>query len=590
MDRSSPVRVLGCLALALAMMGRWATAPLSSLPGFDNVDLWDTVMLRGAVAELLRDPARAPWSEAVFAPGGYPILELTPNLLDHLTGALFDLLLPFPLSDGLWWLVVLSLNGLAAHALGRKLGGSEGAGWLFAAAFALSEPIAREANLHHAPQAMAFWGPWFVLALLRLRERPTAAAAALAGALLGLAGLSYWYGALFLGLGCLPLLWGIPALRLFQLGLVTAAVSAPFLLPFLLSWGEIPLTAGAEPPPAMGMPEGIAALGAREGFVAWHGNDPAFFLRREPMDISNRVSPVLLLAAVLGARQSGRGPWLWMAGLGAVMVLGPVLMWAQEPLRVGGHTIPLPFAWLRALHPFLERLTWPERFGVLIPLGLGALAVRAPRPALWGLALVIESFALSRNLPLQAVDLADRSCHAELEGGAPGAVLELPLRRPGMMSQRPGVHRRFHGRPSANPILLPPGARPPEAWEAWQDDQPLLRALDRLDKASLSAVGEAEVEALRASGVAVLLLDAEPGVLLRRTDLLRTEEALTSLLGPPVDLGCALAWWLGEGEAPFEASPEEGAAWREEAWTRKQEAEVVDLPTLIRPARNRGGW
>ena len=118
-------------------------------------------------------------------------------------------------------------------------------------------------------------------------------------------------------------------------------------------------------------------------------------------------------------------------GLGAVMVLGPVLIWAQEPLRLGGHTIPLPFAGLRALHPFLERLTWPERFGVLIPLGLLALAVRAPRPTLWALALVAESVLLSHNLPLRSVDLAQRSCHAELAEGAPGGVLELPLRRPG---------------------------------------------------------------------------------------------------------------------------------------------------------------
>lgn len=592
MNRLLLSRVLGCLALALLMMSSWAADPLHRLPGFDNVDLWDTVMLRGAVASLLGDPGQAPWTQAVFAPSGYPILELTPNLLDHLTGAVFDALLPFPLSDGLWWLCVLTLNGLAAHALGLRLGGSEGAGWLGAVAFALSEPIAREANLHHAPQAMAFWGPWFVLALLRLRDAPSSGAAGLAGLLLGLAGLSYWYGALFLVLGCLPLFLGLAPLRLAQMSLVTALVSAPFLLPFLLSWGEIPLTAGAEPPPAVGMPEGIAALGAREGFVAWHGNDPAFFLRSEPMDISNRVSPVLLLAAVLGFVKGGDAPrarWLWMAGLGAVMVLGPVLMWAQEPVRVGGHTIPLPFAGLRALHPFLERLTWPERFGVLIPLGLLALAVRAPRPTLWALALVVESVVLSHNLPLRSVDLAQRSCHAELAAGAPGAVLELPLRRPGMMSQRPGVHRRFHGRDSANAILLPPGTRPPEAWEQWQDGQPLLRAFDRLDRAAIEALGPDEVERLRASGVAVVALDAEPGVLLRRAELERTVEALSEVLGEPVDLGCVVAWWL-DGDPPRSAPAGEGAAWREAAWEATQQHQEEELPTLIRPARPRGGW
>lgn len=595
MWRAPLLRILGCLGLALAMMARWLVAPLRSLPGYANVDLWDTVMLRGAVAEVLAAPAGAPHGDAVFFPTGYPVLQLTPNLLDHLSAAPLVALLPFPLADSLWWLLVLTLNGLAAHRLGRRLGESEGAGWLAAVAFLLSEPVAREANLHHAPQAMVFWGPWLVVTLLDLRQRPTLGGAVAAGALLGLGGLSYWYLALFLGLGSLPLLVGLPVRTLLAMSATTAALTLPALAPFLLSWGQIPLTAGAEAPPAMDLPAGLAALGNKQAFVAWHGNDPLFPLWRSPMDTSNRISLTLLLAAGLGLRRGPRLPWLWMVGLGAVMLLGPVLLWRGVPVLLGGAPVSLPFAWLAGLHPFLERLTWPERWGILVSLGLAAAAARAPRPGLWALLVAAEAFLLSQNLPLQATDLRHRTCQAALappllERAQAGAVLELPMRRPGLQATRPGVHRRLHHRDVVNPILLPPGAQPPPAWLEWQAGQPLMQAIAELEAGRWPQdPGAPAVEALRRAGVSVVVLDTDPGAVQSRGGLNRHRQGLTRLLGPPIDLGCALVWWLDPSAPPPEGLPD-GDAWREEAraWKEAHPAPVLD--TLISPAQDRGGW
>ncbi|MCK6507506.1 hypothetical protein L6R53_29760 [Myxococcota bacterium] len=595
MVRPSLVRILGCLGLALAMMARWLAAPLQALPGYANVDLWDTVMLRGVVAAALGEPSALPTSDAVFFPVGYPALQLTPNLLDHLSAAPLVALLPFPLADSLWWLLVLTLNGLAAHRLGRALGQGEGAGWLAAVAFVLSEPVAREANLHHAPQAMVFWGPWFVVALLELRQRPSTRAAVAAGALLALGGLSYWYFALFLGLGCLPLLAGLPARTLAVLGATTAAISLPALAPFLLSWGEIPLTAGAEAPPALALPEALAPLGAKQAFVAWHGNDPLFPLRRGPMDTTNRVSLSLVVAAALGLRRGPRLPWLWMVGLGTVMVLGPVLQWRGTLPEVAGAPVRLPFAWLAGLHPFLERLTWPERWGILVALGLAAAAARAPRPGLWALLVAAEGFLVSQNLPLQVTDLRHRACQAELAAplaarASAGAVLELPLRRPGLQAQRPGVHRRFHRRDVVNPILLPPGATPPPDWLAWQEAQPLIAAIQELEAGRWPQdPGAQAVQALRQAGVAVIVLDADPGAVQTRGGLNRHQEGLSRLLGPPIDLGCALAWWL-DPAAPPPAGLADGEAWRERARAWKERHPPATLDTLISPAQDRGGW
>jgi len=594
--RAPLLRVLGTLGLVLAMLARVLRAPLSALPGFPNIDLWDTVMLRGVVADLLTHPATVPDSPAIFFPTGYPVLQLTPNLLDHLTGAPLAWALPFPLSDSLWWLLVLLADGLAAHRLGRRLGGSEGAGWLATVAVLLSEPLAREANLHHAPQAMIFWAPLLVLTLLDLRERPSARLAVAAGAILALGSLSYWYLGLFLGLGCMPLLWSIPARYLSMFGTTTAALAAPALAPLLLSWGHIPLTAGAQAPPAMDLPAGLSALGSKEAFVAWHGNDPLFWLRRTPMDTSNRISLVVLLAAVLGARRSPRGQrraFTWMVGLGAVMLLGPVLLWRGELVTVAGHPVILPFQWLRDLHPFLARLTWPERWGVLVSLGLACLAARAPRPGTLALLAAVESFALSANLPLQATDLRSQTCQAALaprSSADRGAILELPLKRPGLLATRPGVHRRLSRRLMVNAILLPPGATPPADWLRWQQDQPLLQAIAALEEGHWPAdPGAAAVEQLRQAGVAAIVLDTDPGAVQTRGGLNRHRAGLIRLLGPPVDLGCALVWWLST-EAPAPVGLTDGDTWREQAWQWKQSHPQTIPETLIQPTRERGGW
>ncbi|MCB9780052.1 MAG: hypothetical protein H6742_15915 [Alphaproteobacteria bacterium] len=593
---------LGYLLLALLVTGRTWLAPLTRAVGYPNIDAWDTMMLRGVLADLLADPTTAPVSDSVFFPIGYPVLQLTPNVLDHLTGAPLSWLLPFPLSDNLWWLLVLALNGWAAHRLGRKLGDSEAAGWLCGVAFLLSEPVVREANLHHAPQTMLFWAPLFVHELLCLREAPTLRRAVGAGALLAGAGLSYWYLAVFLVLGCLPLLWGLPLATLGALGGTTALITAPFLAPYLLSWGDIPLTAGADAPPPQGLPDSYAALPHKQPFVALHGSDLLFWLRRVPLDTSNRLGLALLAAAALGFRKAPtrqRVAALWLVGLGAVMVLGPYLRWGDEVVLIGGQPVPLPFRALALAHPFLERLTWPERWGVVMPLGLLLLAARAPRPALLALVVGAEAVAVSANLPLQSIDLRHRVCHAELAplltdrlpgGVEPGAVIELPLKRPGLQAPRAGVHRRLHRRPVVDAILLPPGAEPLAAWKDWMATTPAMawiRAFE--DGAWPDDPGAAAIEELRAAGIAAIVLDAEPGVVQTRGGLRRHRAGLQRTLGEPIDLGCALVWWLSTDEPP-PVGIDDGDAWREAAQEWKQAHPTPALDTLISPASDRGGW
>ena len=569
------------LLLAVVMTWPMVLAPHATTVGFANIDALDTLSLRGLVAATTL--TQAPWTDAVFFPVGYPVIHLTPNLLDHLTGALLSIL-PFPLSDNLWWLCVLTLNGLCAHRLGHRLSGTASGGFLAGVVFMLSEPLAREANLHHAPQSMAFFAPLYLDAVLALREAPSARRAALAGLWLAGAGWSYWYLAMFLGLGSIPLLLSVPIGSLAVFAGTTALVAAPGLLPWLVLFDDLALTAMSPPPPAQ-PPASYAALPEGQAFITQHGNDPLFFLRRTPIDTANRISIIALAAAILGSRQTDRRTALalwFLGGLGAVMLLGPYLRWGEEVVLIGETPVPLPFRGLSQLHPFFARLTWPERWGVLVPLALAALACRAPRAGWLAVLVGAESLLLSANLPLQTISLRHERCWASLSG-ATGAILELPQRRPGLRIPRVTVHRRFHGRPVVNSILLPPGIEPPADWTAWRASQPLIGWLEEFESGAWPEAPRAEdVHRLQEAGVSAIALDVEPGVLLTDAQLSRYRAGLWRHLGTPIDLGCAWVWWL-DTAAPPPDGLEDGDAWRAaaEAWKAEHPEPVLD--TFIEP-------
>lgn len=571
--------VFGYIGVALAMMARVAWQPGAATVGYPNVDALDTVMLRGLVARAIAHPWRIPWTNGIYFPTGYPVLQLTPNLVDHLTAALLVWLVPFPWSDNLWWLAVLALNGLCAHRLGRKLGGSEATGWAAGLAFMLSEPVAREANLHHAPQAMVFWAPLYLTSLIELRQAPTTRRALWPAVWLAMAALTYWYLGLFLALGTLVLLWGVRLRAVATLAGATAALTVPAALPMLIRWHELPLTSGASGPvPANA--EALTAVPEAARFVTLHGNDLLFWLRRTPLDTANRVSLVLVAAAALGWRHAPlRRAYLALSLLGAVMLLGPYLRWGDGVVTLDGAPLSLPFGWLGRTSPVLARLTWPERWGVLLPLGLAALAAHAPRPGLWAVLIAMESFVVSGNLPLQAFSVRWQRCWRDIQETT-GAVIELPLTR-GYTAARVGIHQRFHGRPLVNPTVLPPGATAPPAWRAWLGKQPLVGYLQAIEAGHWPRdPGAAAVRSLRAAGVTVVAVDAEPGGPLTAGGVNRYRAALSRHLGAPIDLGCALVWWLDD-KAPPPAGRADGDDWRARVAAWKAAHPEPDFDTLI---------
>lgn len=576
--------------LAGVLMGPAGAAPWRALVGLPSIDSLDTATLRALVPDAI---AGGGLSVRAFFPVGFPVLGLAPNLLDHLTAAPLVAWLPFPLADNLWWWLILVANAAAAHTMGRRLGGTHGAGLLAGLAWLSCEALAREANLHHAPQAMIFAGPLLVVALISALEAPAPGLrrrrAALAGLWLAVGALAYWYQGLFLVLGLAPLFARQRRDTLAVGALVVLALCAPLLLPQLLAWDTQPLTAGMSLAPPQGAPASFSALPEAARFEAWHGRSPSRFLSPSPADTANRVSLVLVVAAVLGGLRAPRWQrWAfgWTALLGAVMVLGPALRWGEELVVVGGAPVSLPFAWLGALHPVLDRLTWPERWGLLVPLGLVALAVRAPRAGLLGALIFAENVLVSANLPLAADDWGHRRCWAAL-APTQGAVIELPLDRHGVSAAAVAAHTRLHRRPMVNPLLLPPSVAPPADWGQWTAETPLVVWLGEAEQPTpLRDPGAAAVRQLRDAGVTVIAMDVEPGGRISEGRLQRMRTRIAKHLGPPIDLGCAWVWWLDtEVAAPRPVA--DGRAWRAAAAAWKKDHPAPALDTLIAPAWDR---
>lgn len=597
------------LGVALAALGPVALRPGTSLVGYPNIDGLDTVVLRGAVADLLASPAGlVGWiqggtsrSTAAFYPVGFDLLALTPNVVDHLVAAPLVHLLPFPWSDNAWWLLVLVLNGLAGHALGRRLGGSDAAGLLGGLGWMLSEAALREANLHHAPQALLVFPPLFLVALVDALEGGGRRAWMRAGLHFALASLVYWYVGLFLAVAGILAFglghagrdrWPWPGLGRFvrdtlPAGLVVGLVLVAFLGPWLWGWTASALTRMTGPPGLNQAAPALEVLDPDERFLALHGGDVLFPFRSVPLDRSNRVSLVLVVAAFLGARRMSppaRRALLGIAVAGGILVLGPVLKVGERPVMVGGQPVSLPFGWVGDLHPWLGRLFWPERWGLLVPLGLLGLAARTPRPGVLATLLVVETWLLSGNLPLEKHDLHGLQGWSHLSRTR-GAVLELPLRRPAMDAAVPGMHRRYHGRDMVNPLILPPGCPLPAGWQAWLESRALVQAIRLLDTGRWpETTGTLLVDDLRESGVTVVALDAEPdGAFLTEGSLQRYRTFLTANLGPPQDYGILLAWWLD----PDEVAPPgiaDGEAFRADLAAWKAGHPPVLPDTLIKPS------
>ena len=163
---------------------------------------------------------------------------------------------------------------------------------------------------------------------------------------------------------------------------------------------------------------------------------------------------VALVFAGRGKQGAPRGPWTWVLATFFVLSLGPALHIAgQSDLLPGGGEIPLPYAALVRVVPFMDITRSVSRLSVIVMLAAGMLAaiglqwiMSRVRPGwVWGaaaLALVLFEF-MPTPYPMSPPDTP--AWYTELAASPDRkAVLNLPMNwdRPGYL-----LYQTVHGKP-----------------------------------------------------------------------------------------------------------------------------------------------
>ena len=474
----------------------------AELIGFLGTDTLDTVALRWAF-----------WHpDAHFFPVGWSAYSVTPNILDHLLFVPF-LSFPFPLADNLWWLSHLWLSVVCAHLYGGTVSTNRFAGWMGGATLFLCDSLIRELNWGHAPQAM-WWAPLCTfMALERWRQTDEKRWLIQSGVLLGISGWCYLYFMPFIGLISLPtwhkrwrdsMTWGL-------VGLLTVSVNLLWL------YTQSPEMISIPPPPLIN----------GQTLTTIHSATFSTFFSGIPVDISNQVSIIWMLVAFAGAYSlwSKDRQLFWVGTLSIAFGL----------CLIAGTNLPLMD--LVNQVPLMSRLLWPERFGILIVVGMIVLVSSIPK-ARWLIPLAFMEFTYrSENLPLHTTSMEPWQCLTILDSQDHGAILELPLKDGDHLYNQQSLRQRIHRRPLVNPLILPPFVSPPIEWKAIQT-LPSIQAMD--GEIPLRETHSTELQSL---GVRTILVDQ---ILLSTHQQKQIIARLTPTLGPPIDLSCGYVWTIGD--------------------------------------------
>jgi hypothetical protein len=486
--RASLVLALGFLVPALLLyapaLASFATTipggPTAQRDGWQNVwNLWWTAFALGRGSSPLT-------TDYLYYPEGIGLFWQTLNVTNGLLALPITLTLGPVAAYNTLALASFVLAGLTMFWLARELGASPPAAFFAGALYSFAPlHVARliDGQLEHMSVQ---WLPLYALLLTRALERGGRLAALGAGLLL----LWITLTSLYQGLACLMLL-GVYALVLLARGrsrevlrrvvpgaLTVAAVWALPLLPALLGASG----AGSSHDDDWLDSQRLHAATPLD-FVLPNPNHPLW--GESVSRLGQALHPdagswnvalglgLLVLAALglIGSREARREPWPWVALGAAVLALGPELM-------LGGQStgIPLPYALLNLFPP----VRLGQRPNYLALVALLALAVVAARGVdyllarfsgrrtalLAGLGLLL-AFELAPR-PLSLTDPSVPEVFAQLAGGEPGAVLELPFLPE---SSEPLKAQLVHGRPIMGGFVSRTPSYP------FPHERPALRAL-----------------------------------------------------------------------------------------------------------------
>ena len=435
--RDLAVLALATLVAVLLLVGPWALQdPGGSLsPDLDDPTFvlwtleWDLHQLPrdplGLFQANMSWPARDPLARTETMLGALPVHALFRGLgAGPVAAGNLDLVAAF-------WLSALAMAWLV-----RSWTGHLGAAFLAGVAYAVAPLHLAEVGRLQLAQGYGF--PLLFLAWDALRGRPgvrTALGLALAVATLFVSCIYFFLQALVAA----PLYGLLTLFRSPRRGRILAALAgalvlaglllAPLLVPYARmqrQWpADRPLSFNAhysaDPANFLAVPPGNAL---------WGKLLAPFASRRVPAEAALFPGLVLLLGAglALGYRVPGTGPLLALAGLAALLALGP-------DFRPGG--LPSLYGLLHEHLPGFAAHRVPARFGFLVDfalagaagLGLAAFLRALPaRRARLAFGLLAALLALEGTCPMPRVPVpAPSAVYEALAREAPGVLLELPM-------------------------------------------------------------------------------------------------------------------------------------------------------------------
>ncbi|MDP8225374.1 MAG: hypothetical protein P9L99_18575 [Candidatus Lernaella stagnicola] len=384
---------LGLLAaLVLAFFWPMLRDPAGTFVGvFGNKgDVEGTLWWNWWVNTALLDGDLSLWQTAtLFFPVGTAVAPFYGSVLNVLFYLPWMRLLPLPLSNNLWCLLIALIDVAVAYFVFRDLTGRRLPALAGAVLWALAPFKFLEFRDGHLPQILLTFIPLAAWALWRLRETPGRTLALVAGAFLMLDGCGYYqhlYGAFFLAAGIgLSGLWRYrrdpPARRAYLkwqalVAAIVAVGAVVFYYPLIasvLAGLDAPWEWATRFPPTSQLQQSashilILTLGSLRVQL---GGDPAI-----------KIEAAFLLALavasiVLGLRRRHALVWLLLGVFFALLAIGPIpSIRSFDPVQ-GWHGL----TWRNPVYillfnyfPSFNRLYWPDTFW---PYAVFALAMTA---------------------------------------------------------------------------------------------------------------------------------------------------------------------------------------------------------------------
>ena len=530
--------VLVGVGLALFVLGFEVSALQQSLPGYYNDDWANGVYLHHQVHTALLDGRFALDDPSQFHPFGYnPIHTNGGNVLEMVVSGFFRLFAPWPLWLSLGAMAWIPLNVMAFVPLGRRLWSSEWAVLSAAATWALFPPLLSQLQAGRLTQVAMVGAPLAIAGLLELSEGAERKGVGLTAIGLALAGLGYWFNALFLAILSPVFLLHAPAARRKRMVvdlLASGGMALLFVSPLLsvvfwpvVSGGSLPGThidPGAMP---LVFPDGLRLIGGQApGLADW--------------------MPLGALMGIFLSCWRGQRTRLWLI-LGCVCVvfsLGP-------GQRIGETVVPMPYWLLWKGVPGLARMFHPDRWmllgGVFISvMAVNGLASLRPRWAVLVPVGVMLQLWWRGTVPLSVWTPTIPDHWAELEKLEDrDAVIVFPLHG----SQLAGQYQHIHGRALWGGMVEDQPWAHPKSWSDYEQLSPLMRSLRALSYGQQAQVDlrEADISRLQEDGFGWVVYDAQSWARSRWFGTLNPLASLHSSLGEPVfQSESGVIWRLGQ--------------------------------------------